>query len=177
MARGPAKNGGQQCNKGELCAIFGVSPPTVDGWIRNGCPIVQRGARGVAATFNTADVARWLRDRARDEGAGTSQADEAELKRRKLAAETALSELELAKARGDVAPLDQVERMVSRAFAEVRAGMRNIPGRVVATLIGETNERQFKKVLLEEIDQALEALANAQLTGDEEEDEHEGADD
>jgi phage terminase Nu1 subunit (DNA packaging protein) len=159
-----SKGKGQTCNRGELSEFFGVTPPTVDAWVRAGCPIASKGQRGVASTFNTAEVANWLRIKAREEGSGTATADESELKRRKLAAETATAELTLARARDLVAPLDQVERMVSRAFAEVRAGMRNIPSRVVATLIGELDERQFKKVLLEEIDQVLEALSNADLS-------------
>lgn len=176
MARG---EGGTVCRgrtvkKGDLCEIFGVTLPTVNQWLSAGCPCISRGGRGVASEFNTADVSKWLRDRARDDGAGTSKADETELKRRKLQAETEIVELELAKARGQVAPLDQVERMVSRAFGEVRAGLRNIPSRVVSSLIGETNERQFKKVLLEEIDMVLTALANADLSsGDEDEEDGE----
>ena len=169
-----SKGKGQSCNRGELAGFFGVTPPTVDAWVRAGCPQVSKGSRGVAATFNTADVAKWRTDKAREEGSGTSQLDEAELKRRKLAAETGSAELGYAKDLQLVAPLDQIERAVARAFAEVRAGMRNIPGRVVATLIGETDERQFKKVMLEEIDQVLEALSNADLTaGDDEEDDDE----
>lgn len=172
-----AKGKGQVCNRGEVAEFFGVTPPTVDGWVRAGCPIVSKGQRGVSSQFNTAEVANWLRMKAREEGSGTALADESELKRRKLSAETAMAELELAKARGQVAPLDQVERMVSRAFAEVRAGLRNIPSRVVSSLIGETNERQFKRVLLEEIDQALEALANADLSPAEEQEEGEESED
>lgn len=164
-----SKGKGQVLNRGELAQFFGVSSPTIDSWVRAGCPIITKGARGVAASFNSADIANWLRTKARDEGAGTVKADESELKRRKLAAETGLAELELAQARSLVAPLDQVERMVSRAFAEVRAGLRNIPSRVVSQLIGETNERTFKKVLLDEIDQALEALSNADLSDAEDE--------
>lgn len=160
---------GKSVNKTELADLFGVTAPTVDGWVRAGCPMVSRGARGVASEFNTADVAKWLREKARDEGAGTAQADEGELRRRKLLAETERAELDLAKAKGEVAPLDQVERMVSRAFSEVRAGMRNLPSRLVASLIGETDERKFKRVMLEEIDQVLEALANAELAEDDEE--------
>lgn len=169
-----SKGKGQSCNRGELAGFFGITPPTVDAWVRSGCPQVSKGSRGVAATFNTADVAKWRTDKAREEGSGTSQLDEAELKRRKLAAETGSAELTHAKDLQLVAPLDQIERAVSRAFAEVRAGMRNIPGRVVATLIGETDERKFKKVMLEEIDQVLEALSNADLTaGDDDEDDDE----
>lgn len=164
---------GKTVGKMELCEVFGVTMPTVNQWLSAGCPCISRGGRGVSAEFNTADVSKWLREKARDEGAGTAQADETELKRRKLAAETAKAELELAKAKALVAPLDQVERVVSRAFSEVRAGMRNIPSRLVATLIGETDQRKFKRIMLEEIDQVLEALSNADLTGSEDEEDGE----
>jgi phage terminase Nu1 subunit (DNA packaging protein) len=41
--------------------------------------------------------------------------------------------------------------------------MRNLPSRTVSLLIGETDERRYKRVLLEEIDQILEVLAKADL--------------
>jgi phage terminase Nu1 subunit (DNA packaging protein) len=76
------------------------------------------------------------------------------------------AELDLAKAKGLVAPLDQIERNLARVFAEVRANMRNLPGVVVSQLIGETDERKFKQVMLREIDQVLEVLADADLTAE-----------
>lgn len=163
---------GQILNRRDCANFFGISEPVLDKWMQSGCP-VKKGSRGVASEYNSAEVAHWLRVKSREEGAGTSQADEAELKRRRLAAETSMAELELAKAKGLVAPLDQVERMVSRAFAEVRANMRNIPGRVVSTLIGELDERIFRRVMLEEIDHALEALTNTDLAEPEDEPEPE----
>lgn len=55
------------------------------------------------------------------------------------------------KARGEVAPLEQVERTVNKAFSEVRANLRNLPSRVVSQSISETDELRFKAVLREEI--------------------------
>jgi len=164
MAR---KGRGQTVSKTELAEMFGVSATTVEHWIRVGCPFIQRGGKGKAWQFSTADVYEWRLDRLREEQSGSAPADEKELKTRKLAAETAKSELELAKAKGEVAPLDQIERAMAKAFAEVKANMRNVPGRVVTLLIGETDETRFKSVLLAEIDQALEALADANLVDDE----------
>lgn len=169
-----AKGKGQLVNRTGLSDVFGVALNTIDSWVRQGCPFVQRGAgRGQEWQFNTKDVSEWLQQKRVAEATGDVQADEAELRRRRLAAETAKAELELAKARDMVAPLDQVERMVAKAFAQVRAGMRNLPGRTVTQLIGETDERRFKSVLLNEIDQVLEALASASLADDEDQDEDE----
>lgn len=154
---------GQSVNRTALANIFGVALPTVDLWIRNGLPCVTRGGRGKQWEFDTAAVADWLRDRAVTDATGETQADEAEMSRRIKRANMELSELELAKAKGLVAPVDQIERMLARVFAEVRAGMRNLPSRTVSMLIGETDERRFKQVLGSEIDQVLEALASVDL--------------
>jgi phage terminase Nu1 subunit (DNA packaging protein) len=173
-----AKGKGQLVNRSGVADMFGVALTTVDTWVRAGCPVVQRGSRGVEWSFNTADVARWREDERAKQAAGAAPQDEDELRKRRMVAETLTAELTLAKARGEVAPIDQVERMMARAFAEVRAGMRNIPGRVVSLLIGETNERQFKQVLKDEIDQVLESLSNADISNSQEKDEEDdfGAD-
>ncbi|MNC15808.1 Phage DNA packaging protein Nu1 [compost metagenome] len=154
---------GREVNRSGLSEVFGVSLPTVDAWRRAGCPTVAIGGAGKSYSFDTAAVADWLRERAVRSATGESAQSEEDLKLRKLEAETIMAELELAKAREEVAPVDQMGRMIAYVFSEVRTGMRNIPGRVVSLLIGESDQRRFKRVLLEEIDQVLTALANADL--------------
>ena len=44
----------------ELADIFGVSPPTVRAWVREGCPVKSMGDRGRAFEFRTSEVHRWL---------------------------------------------------------------------------------------------------------------------
>lgn len=56
----------------------------------------------------------------------------------------------------------------------IQANMRRIPQRAVTQLIGETNERRFKEVLLTEIDLALRSAAEVNPEPD---DENENADD
>ena len=72
-------------------------------------------------------------------------------------------EVEAAKAVGDVVSVKQVEMNLSNLFAEVRANFRNIPDRVVSALIGSTDEREVKAVLLREIDLVLESLAESDV--------------
>jgi phage terminase Nu1 subunit (DNA packaging protein) len=81
-------------------------------------------------------------------------------KLRKLKAEATMAELELAKQRSEVAPLNQIERALERTFAVVRTNMRAIPSRVVTQIIGETSEQKLKSALTREIDLALTALAD-----------------
>lgn len=161
-----AKRAGKQVNRSDLADTFGVSLPTVDDWVRNGCPWVQRGGRGVEWVFDTAAVARWLRDKAAEAAVGDTSDDAEAWKRRKLAAEAQREELKLAADKKLVAPIEQMERHLARVFAEVRAKLRNIPGRTVNTLIGMTDERKFKQILLADIDEALISLAELDLTCD-----------
>lgn len=162
------KGKGKIISRTELAEYFGVSGPTVDHWVRTGCPYVERGGKGMAWKFNTADVINWrIESRLAEGEQDEDEIDERKLRARQLKAKTLAAELELEKARGTVAPLDQVNRAIASAFAEVRANMRNIPARVTTTLIGETDEAKFKAVMLAEIDQALEALADTDLLNDE----------
>jgi phage terminase Nu1 subunit (DNA packaging protein) len=154
---------GQQATRAALADIFGVALPTVDGWVRNGCPVLKRGGRGVQWAFDTAAVATWLRDKAVTDATGDTQADETELRRRKMKAETVKAELDLAKARGDVAPIQQFERAQAAAFAQIRTNVMNVAQRVVIQLLGETDEAVFKQKMRAELALALEAAANAEL--------------
>jgi phage terminase Nu1 subunit (DNA packaging protein) len=163
----PRKYRGQTVGKREIAEIFGVADTTVDQWIRRGVPIIQRGAKGIQWQINTADVSEWLKQRAVEDVSGDTLADESELKRRKLAAETAKAELELAKVKGEVVPLRQLERALSNTFAEVKTNLRNVPSRVATALIGETSEVRIKEVVLAEVDLALEALNEFDLNEDE----------
>jgi phage terminase Nu1 subunit (DNA packaging protein) len=153
-------------NRAEVARHMGVTPPTIDRWIKDGMPVVQRGSRGVEWVFDLPEVIRWWGDRREKLALGDAPTDLDEIQKRTATARMLQAELELAKAMGQVAPLDQMERNLSKLFAELRANMRNIPGNIVTQLIGETDERRFKQVLLQEIDQALEAMANADLAAD-----------
>lgn len=157
------KGKGQAVTRSGLADVFGVSLPTVDGWIRAGCPFEKRGGRGVEWAFDTAAVSRWLRERAIEEATGENQADESELKRRKLAAETAKAELELAKAKGEVAPVREFERAQARIMAAIRQNVMNVTSRAVLQLLGETNETAFKQKLRAELTLALEQSAEAEI--------------
>jgi len=140
-----------------------VSHTTVDAWLKRGLPVIQRGSKGKAWVINTAEVSAWLEQRAKESAPGGEQADERELKRRKLAAETAKVELELARVRGEVVPLRQLERALANAFAEVKTNLRSVPSRVATAIIGEESETRIKAVILKEIDQALETLGDLDL--------------
>lgn len=157
------KGAGKTVNRTELAEFFGVAMPTIDHWVRTGCPADQRGSKGVSWKFNTADVAAWREQKARDETAGTVLADESEIKRRRAEVGLKRDELALAREMGEVAPIEQFERAMANVFAELRGKLRQIPSRAAPRVLGQIDDNAVKKILLEEIDLALEALSGDQL--------------
>lgn len=148
-------------SRNTLASLQGVSLPTIDAWVRAGCPVVTRGGRGKEWKFDTAQVTEWRIDRKVAEATGAAQADTEELRRRKLLAETELAELEVARERNQVVSVAQVQINLESLFKEVSINLRNIPGRVCASLVGMTDERRIKEIILGEIDQTLKALSDS----------------
>lgn len=146
----------------QLADIYGVTKNNVYLWIKEGCPVQALGEKGKSKyEFNTRDVFKWREKRAiKMATLSNDQITKEEAQRRKLSAEAALSELELAKKKGEVAEIEEVERTMSSQFAEVRSSLRKVPERCVIRLLGETDEARVKEVILSEIDSALELLAN-----------------
>lgn len=156
-----------KANRAELAEFFGVALTTVDAWVRLGCPFDQKGSPGREWRFDTAAVVRWREDRARAEAGGQEAQDDAALRRRKQAAETRLVELELAKAMGEVGSIEVMERVWSRLLVEFQSAMRGaFVMRCTTQLLGETDERTFKRVLLGEVDSCLTNLSRMELNED-----------
>lgn len=150
-------------NRAELAARLGKTLPTVDTWVREGCPVVERATKGRPWKFDLAAVVDWREQRARD-SSKSQGTDLKELQRRKLEAETEKAELELAKAKGDVALIEDFERAQALVFAAIRTNILNVPQRIVLQLLGETNETVFKEKLRIELAAALEQSAKTQFS-------------
>jgi phage terminase Nu1 subunit (DNA packaging protein) len=165
-----AKGRGQKVNRTELAAVFGVSLPTVDQWVRDGCPFDQKAVgKGRPWIFDTADVSTWLQGRARDEVQGDGPVEEAKLKRRRVTADTVRAELDLAKELGLVAPVAEFERAQAKVNAVIRQSVMTVPERAVMRLLGETDAIRFKEVLRAELADALSHAANAEIDFSEDE--------
>lgn len=166
-----AKGQGQKVNRKQLADVFGVSLPTVDAWVRQGCPSDQQGGRGREWVFDTADVMRWREELARADGGGQDTADDNALKRRKLAADVRAAELDLLERMGQVAEIGTMERVWSRMLAELQSSLRGaFVTRCESQLVGETDGRKFKRILLAEVDSALECVATMDLSEPDEDD-------
>lgn len=157
-------------NRSDIARHMGVSMPTIDRWVKEGMPVIERGGRGVQWLFNLPDVIRWWGDRRAKDAAGDVPDDLAEIEKRTAKAKMLEAELRLAKARGEVALIADFERAQAKVFAQIRANVMNVTQRVVIQLLGETDEATFKMKLKAELALALNAAAEADLTLEEEED-------
>lgn len=165
---------GNLVNRAALAQILGVALTTIDTWVKGGCPVVQRGGKGLEWSFSTADVIRWRMDEVAKKATGDAPDDMEQLDLRKAKADTLRAELELAKARDEVAPVAEFEKASARLMATIRANMLNIPARAALRLLGETNETAFKRILRDEITMALETSADADVALEDDEDEEDG---
>lgn len=66
-------------NRGELAGLFKVSEPTVDRWVKAGCPVVEKGRRGEPYRFDAKAVLDWR------QGVEREEAEESEARRAQLA--------------------------------------------------------------------------------------------
>jgi phage terminase Nu1 subunit (DNA packaging protein) len=163
-------------NRTELAKAFNKSPPTIDVWVADGCPIQKKSSKGVAAEFVLPDVIAWYTAKAVSVATGTTPADESELKLRRLKAETEISELnrektelDLAKAKGEVSAVRDFERAQASIFATIRQNVLMTPANVASSLMGCTDESEFKRVMVAALKEALESAANADIELDDEE--------
>ena len=150
----------------ELAKIYEVQKSAITAWIKDGCPVAKKGIigkRGSAPTphiFDTKAVTKWREKRAAEKATGSEFMSRDESSRRKLQADAAIRELELAKLRDEVVELRDIEIDLRDRFAVFRSAIRKIPERSVIRVVGNTDESAVKRILLDEIDTALELLSN-----------------
>jgi len=122
-------------------------------------PKAERGRYELAPAVQ--GYVRYLQERSLR--TDTSTIDYHAEKARLTKAQADSAEVEAAKSRGEVCSVATIERNLATLFAEVAANLRNIPTRVASALVGNTDEREVKAVLLREIDSVLTALADSDI--------------
>lgn len=90
-------------------------------------------------------------------------------KARLTKAQADTAEIELAKARGELAPVPEFEKAQTKMMANIRANVMNVPARAVLQLLGETDETKFKQRLRDELTLALEQSAKIDFDLDDDE--------
>lgn len=126
--------------------FFGVDSRTVQRWMTNGCP-GSKDPKG-RWVINSAAVSEWLRQRERESALGeVSSIDEDEARRRKISAEAALAEFELATKQGSAVSIEHFEKVMSLMVASARAKLLNLGAKLAPLLIGCTSVTEGKDAI------------------------------
>ncbi|EYD71798.1 MerR family transcriptional regulator [Limimaricola hongkongensis] len=143
-----------------IAGICGVTTDTIRAWERKGCPVERKGRKGVAAKYRPADVIRWREEQAALAASGNLAAmDMKEAQRRKVAAEAATAELNLAKAKGEVVAIDLVGREVGAALAACRARLMSIGASVAPKVDLAPDTAAVKEMIDDAIYEALDEIS------------------
>lgn len=141
-----------------LAEITGYHGSTLRRFIQDGMPV--ESGEGRNRRFDTAKVIWWLEYRhLTQEEAGVLDARE-----RRTLAQAELLEIELARKRGEVADLAEVEMAITRAFSDCRARLLALPTKWAPQLKG-LEEGQLQALLDQGIEEALYELTTVDPAG------------
>lgn len=144
----------------QLAGIFGVKTDTIRAWERAGCPVESKGTKGIASQYKPADVIRWREEQAALAASGDlSKLDMNEARRRKIAAEAANSEIDLARKRGDLVEVSIIAVDVGDALAAVVARLQAIGARLAPMLELATDMASRKEMIDSAINEALHDIS------------------
>ena len=149
----------RRANKAEVAEFFEVSIKAVDGWVRRGCPVVERGRLNKPWVFDLLAVAEWRI-------AGTSANDCTDPTafppaERKAWFESELKRRELQERDRELIPAAELESCVARVFGALSQGLRSIPDNLERR-IGCSAEvaEAVERILEAEMDAAADMLAS-----------------
>lgn len=112
---------GKLVNKRELALILGVSERSLTEWQRNGLPIALDAGRGASNQYDTANVIAWMIARELSGAAKETHRERLDrLQGDKI-------EMDLAKARGVLVPIEEVEPAIAQFVLDAVAVLEGLP--------------------------------------------------
>ncbi|MEZ5490289.1 MAG: terminase small subunit [Gammaproteobacteria bacterium] len=151
-------------NLQEAAVILGVSLTTMRKYVLDGMPYEQKGTQGKQWVLNIPDCVQWAKNQAVANAVGdVAQADMEELKKRKLAADTTVAEVEAAKKRGEVIYIEDAVKIRTAEVLAAKARLLSIPARIDHVVAGSTDRRFCRQVITDELYGALEELATGSI--------------
>ena len=136
-------------NQSELSNIVGRSDRQIRNWLDDGCP------RGEDDLYETVDVIDWMIRR------NNGRASSSEQRTRLLRAQAEKAELEAARLRAELVPVDQVQKQWNRMLGAFRARTLAAPSKGAAlSAAAKKSFRDQLKVWNEVIHELLTELAD-----------------
>ena len=153
---------GRTVNRAELASLCGVSLPTIDAWLRNDCPIVERGSKGRESKFDSASVIKWIKDTAvADAVSGLIDADgkvsRDEADRRRAVANAITAEVEAEEALKSVMSRFDGETTLADFCQALRSSLSNTGAKIANRTAAMTNPAEIRDFCQAEINRSFGA--------------------
>jgi phage terminase Nu1 subunit (DNA packaging protein) len=148
-----------EVNTTELASSFGVTPQQIINYWHEGMPKLSRG------TWNLGACWKWRYDRQALELETARQESPDDLANRDLEdallkrTQREIKEIELAKLRGEIVDVGQVEKVLERAVSAFRNRMLAIPTKSAPRVFGAEDVNQVKGILDADVSDALGELS------------------
>lgn len=159
---------GKFVNRADLADTFGISLPTVDAWVKKGCPVVERGSKGRQWVFDTAVVHDWriqlaLSDSVTATASAGGQISKDEADRRKAVAQAVVAEVDADEALKSVVSRFDAEALMADFCQALRAGMSNACTKIASRTATLSDPHEILDFCEAEINRSFRA-AEADLT-------------
>lgn len=161
----------------ELSRLLDVRPATIRAWVSQGCPVQEKARKaGQASKYSVAEVVRWREAQAAMAASGDLDAmDVEEARRRKLAAEAAIVEIDLAKRRGEVVEISLVAKEIGAGLSACRSRLLSVGAATAPKIELAPDAASIKEIVDDAISEALDEISSAsfEFGGDAEGDDQE----
>lgn len=148
---------GKTVNRAALAQTFGVSLPTVEKWIRSGCPHLEQGGLGKQWQFDTAAVHRWLLERhaegviAAYGGKGDGKLSIEEARRRTAIATMRVAEIEAAREERGIVDVEYVGEIFREAVFIMSAALNGLGAKVAGRASSMRDPNAIRKLVDDEL--------------------------
>lgn len=148
-------------NKRQLAEILGKSEEWLTQMQKDpSFPVLHKRKGRGGSDYESADVINWIERRSVSNLIGNQDAiDIEEGRRRKMAAEAAMAELELLKEQGKVVEIEKVADEIGEQLSNFRAKMLSIPSKVAGQAYTAKDIKEIKGILDDAIYEALNEIA------------------
>jgi Tfp pilus assembly protein FimV len=152
-------------NRDKLAEVLGCSVRTIDDYVRQGMPGEPPKHLGDQWRFDPAASVDWLRERERKAVLGDiAKINETEARRRKLAAEAALAELEYAKADGSVVAIGDFAKAWSQMIGSARAKLLGLGSKLGPAVAITEDAAECNALIDGSVAEALQELSECQIS-------------
>ena len=147
-------------NRHEAAELLACTEDSIDKWMRTkGLPVIERGGRGRPWKFYAPDLVQWKIRQVAPPAEVRPERDLEAFEARRRSVQAELAELELARRRGEVASLADIERMMVSDFAAVRARILAAKHKLAPILAPIREPNRIEAILGKELCEALDELA------------------